>query len=76
MRVAPELDRLIKKLKGGASRRRTGARSLSDPFARIVAKAPAIVQPPSQGCEASNGDGLDARSGEIVDMVQAGIIDP
>jgi chaperonin GroEL len=78
MRVAPELDGLIKKLKGAA---RQGAelvqRSLSHPFACIVANsgrdsAAAVAQV----AKGSNGHGFDARSGETVDMVKAGIIDP
>jgi chaperonin GroEL len=78
MRVAPELDGLIKKLKGGAKQ---GAqlvqRSLSHPFACIVANsgrdsAAAVAKV----AKASNGHGFDARSGETVDMVKAGIIDP
>ena len=78
MRVAPELDALIKKLKGAAKQ---GAilvqRSLSHPFACIVSNsgrdsAAAVAQV----AKASNGHGFDARSGETVDMVKAGIIDP
>src|SRR5450432_2711042 len=78
MRVAPELDDLIKKLKGGAKQGATLVqRSLSHPFACIVANsgrdsAAAVAQV----ANASNGHGFDARSGETVDMVKAGIIDP
>jgi chaperonin GroEL len=78
MRVAPELDGLIKKLKGAAKQ---GAalvqRSLSHPFACIVANsgrdsAAAVATV----AKATNGHGFDARSGETVDLVKAGIIDP
>ena len=52
-------------------------RSLSHPLACIVANsgrdsAAAIAKV----AKASNGYGFDARSGETVDMVKAGIIDP
>ena len=78
MRVEPELDGLIKKLKGGAKQ---GAvlvqRSLSQPFACIVTNsgrdsAAAIAKVANAG----NGQGFDARTGETVDMFKAGIIDP
>jgi chaperonin GroEL len=78
MRVAPELDGLIKKLKGAAKQGATLVqRSLSHPFACIVANsgrdsAAAVAKV----AKASNGHGFDARSGETVDMVKAGIIDP
>jgi chaperonin GroEL len=78
MRVEPELDGLIKKLKGDAKQ---GAvlvqRSLRQPFACIVANsgrdsAAAIAKI----AKADNGHGFDARTGETVDMIRAGIIDP
>ena len=52
-------------------------RSLSHPFACIVANsgrdsAAAVAKV----AKATNGHGFDARSGETVDMVKAGIIDP
>ena len=78
MRVAPELDGLIKKLKGAAQQGATLVqRSLSHPFACIVANsgrdsAAAVAKV----AKATNGHGFDARSGETVDMVKAGIIDP
>src|ERR1700730_13474705 len=78
MRVAPELDGLIKKLKGAAKQGATLVqRSLSHPFACIVANsgrdsAAAVAKV----AKATNGHGFDARSGETVDMVKAGIIDP
>jgi chaperonin GroEL len=78
MRVAPELDGLIKKLKGAAKQ---GAilvqRSLSHPFACIVANSGRDSEAAvARVAKASNGHGFDARSGETVDMVKAGIIDP
>jgi len=78
MRVASELEGLIKKLKGSAMQ---GAvlvqRSLSQPFACIVANsgrdsAAAVAKV----AKAANGHGFDARTGETVDMIKAGIIDP
>jgi chaperonin GroEL len=78
MRAAPELDGLIKKLKGAAKQGATLVqRSLSHPFACIVANsgrdsAAAVAKV----AKATNGHGFDARSGESVDMVKAGIIDP
>jgi chaperonin GroEL len=75
MRVSPELDALIKKLKGSAKQ---GAvlvqRSLSQPFACIVSNsghdsAAAVAKV----AKAGNGHGFDART---VDMIKAGIIDP
>ena len=78
MRVEPELDGLIKKLKGGAKQ---GAvlvqRSLSQPFACIVTNsgrdsAAAIAKVANAG----DGQGFDARTGETVDMFKVGIIDP
>jgi chaperonin GroEL len=78
MRVAPELDGLIKKLKGAAKQGATLVqRSLSHPFACIVANsgrdsAAAVAKV----AKATNSHGFDARSGETVDMVKAGIIDP
>jgi chaperonin GroEL len=78
MRVAPALDGLIKKLKGAAKQGATLVqRSLSHPFACIVANsgrdsAAAVAKV----AKATNGHGFDARSGETVDMVEAGIIDP
>ena len=77
-KVAPELDGLIKRLKGSA---RQGAellqRSLSMPLFYIAANAgmngKAEVARVAKG---KNGHGLDARSGDLVDMFKAGIIDP
>jgi chaperonin GroEL len=78
IRVAPELDGLIERLKGSA---RQGAqlvqRSLSQPLACIVANcgrdgAAAVAKV----ARAGNGQGFDARSGATVDMIEAGIIDP
>lgn len=78
IRMAPELDGLIKRLKGSA---RQGAelvqRSLSQPLACIVANcgrdSTAAVE---KVVKASNGYGFDARTGTTVDMIKAGIIDP
>ena len=78
IRMAPELDGLIKRLKGSAKQ---GAelvqRSLSQPLACIVANcgrdSAAAVE---KVVKASNGYGFDARTGTTVDMIKAGIIDP
>jgi len=78
IRMAPELDGLIERLKGSA---RQGAelvqRSLSQPLACIVANcgrdSTAAVE---KVVKASNGYGFDARTGTTVDMIKAGIIDP
>jgi chaperonin GroEL len=78
IRMAPELDGLIKRLKGSAKQ---GAelvqRSLSQPLACIVANcgrdSTAAVE---KVVKASNGYGFDARTGTTVDMIKAGIIDP
>lgn len=78
IRMAPELDGLIKRLKGSAKQ---GAelvqRSLSQPLACIVANcgrdSTAAVE---KVVKASNGYGFDARTGTTVDMIEAGIIDP
>jgi chaperonin GroEL len=78
IRMAPELDGLIKRLKGSAKQ---GAelvqRSLSQPLACIVANcgrdSTAAVE---KVVKASNGCGFDARTGTTVDMIKAGIIDP
>jgi chaperonin GroEL len=78
IRVAPELDGVIERLKGSA---RQGAqlvqRSLSQPLACIVANcgrdsAAAVAKV----VKAGNGHGFDARTGATVDMIEAGIIDP
>jgi chaperonin GroEL len=78
IRVAPELDGLIKRLKGSAKQ---GAelvqRSLSQPLACIVANCGQdSVAAVAKVTKAGNGHGFDARTGATVDMVKAGIIDP
>ena len=78
LKAAPELDQMIKGMKGSA---RQGAellqRALSRPLFYIAANAgldgEAEVAKIAKG---SNGHGLDARNGTMVDMVSAGIIDP
>lgn len=78
LKIAPQLDELIKGLSGS---KKQGAellqRSLSMPLFYIAANAglngAAEVTKVSKG---TNGHGLDARNGTLVDMVTAGIIDP
>ncbi len=78
LKTAPQLDHLIKGMKGSA---RQGAellqRALSRPLYYIAANAglngEAEVTKAASGL---NGHGLDARNGTFVDMMSAGIIDP
>ncbi len=78
VKIAPELDGLIKKLKGSAKQ---GAElvqhALSQPLFRIAANCGLDGQAEvAKVAKAKNGHGLDARNGETVDMFKAGIIDP
>jgi chaperonin GroEL len=78
LRVAPQLDGMIDRLKGGT---RQGAellqRALSRPFFYIAANAGLNAEAEvTKVAKASNGHGLDARNGASVDLVEAGIIDP
>jgi len=78
IRVAAELDPLIKRLEGSA---RQGAElvqhALSRPLGCIVANcgrdSDAAI---AKVAKAVNGHGFDARTGATVDMFKAGIIDP
>ena len=78
LKTAPQLDHLIKGMKGSA---RQGAellqRALSRPLYYIAANAglngDAEVTKAASGL---NGHGLDARNGTFVDMMLAGIVDP
>ena len=78
LKTAPQLDHLIKGMKGSA---RQGAellqRALSRPLYYIAANAglngEAEVTKAASGL---NGHGLDARNGTFVDMMLAGIVDP
>ena len=78
LKIAPQLDTLIKTLDGS---RRQGAellqRALSRPLFYIAANCgldgEKEVAKVSSG---SNGHGLDARTGGLVDMMTAGIVDP
>jgi chaperonin GroEL len=78
LKIAPQLDKMVKGLTGS---KKQGAellqRSLSMPLFYIAANAglngAAEVAKVSKG---TNGHGLDARNGTLVDMVTAGIIDP
>ena len=78
LKTAPQLDHLIKGMKGSA---RQGAellqRALSRPLYYIAANAglngEAEVTKAASGL---NGHGLDARNGTFVDMMSAGIVDP
>jgi chaperonin GroEL len=78
LRAAPQLDRLIGELKGGAKQ---GAellqRSLSRPFYCIAANAGLNGDAETTKAAAGENDhGLDARNGTSVDLIEAGIIDP
>ena len=78
LKAAPALDALIKKLKGST---RQGAelvqRALSQPLFRIAANCGLDgAAEVAKVAKSSNGHGLDARSGKMVDMFAAGIIDP
>ena len=78
LRAAPELDGLIKSLKGSA---RQGAellqRALSRPLFYIAANAGLNGEAEvTKAAKALNGYGLDARNGSTVDMISSGIIDP
>ena len=77
LRAAPQLDRLVSELKGGA---RQGAellqRSLSRPFYCIANAGLNGDAETTKAAEDKNGHGLDARNGASVDLVEAGIIDP
>ena len=79
MRVAPELDGLIKKLKDSAKQGEPllVQRSLSQPFACIVANSGRdSAAAAAKVAKVGNGHGFDARTGETVDMIEAGIVDP
>jgi chaperonin GroEL len=78
LQIAPELDALVDQLSGSE---RMGAEilqsALEQPLAAIAANCgldPVAVVARVKG--ASRGFGLDARSGKVVDMLAAGIIDP
>lgn len=78
LRVSSALDKLAKSAKGDV---KTGIElvrtALSKPLERIAANAGYDPQDKVRQVAAASGPtGLDARSGEIVDLVAAGIIDP
>ena len=78
LKVAPKLDGLIGKLKGS---KKQGAellqRALSRPLYYIAHNAGLDGEAElARVAKAKKGFGLDARSGAIVDMFKAGIIDP
>ena len=78
LKVAPELDGLIKRLEGGA---RQGAelvqRALSQPLFCIAGNCGLDgAAEVAKVARAANGHELDARSGKTVDLFKAGIIDP
>jgi chaperonin GroEL len=78
LRAAPALDPLIASLTGSA---RQGAellqRALTQPLFRIVANCGLDGETyVNKVAKSYNGVGLDARTGSMVDLVQAGIIDP
>jgi len=78
LKVGPQLDGLIKGLKGSA---RQGAellqRALSRPLFYIAANAGLDGEAEvAKAAKGKNGHGLDARNGASVDMMKSGIIDP
>jgi chaperonin GroEL len=78
VRAAPALDPLIGSLTGSA---RQGAellqRALMQPLFRIAANCGLDGNTyVNKVAKSHNGVGLDARTGSLVDLVQAGIIDP
>jgi chaperonin GroEL len=78
VRAAPQLDRLIGELSGS---RRQGAQLLQHALARPLFKIAANSgldgdAQVSRVAKSENGIGLDARTGELVDMYKAGVIDP
>ncbi|MGH8596693.1 MAG: TCP-1/cpn60 chaperonin family protein, partial [Gammaproteobacteria bacterium] len=78
IKTLPEVDKVIKELSGGA---REGAevvrRSLTQPLACIAhnsgADSASVV---NKVIAAADGVGYNARTGELVNMMEAGIIDP
>ena len=78
LKIAPTLDATINDLKGSAKQ---GAemlqRALSRPLFYIAANAGLDGEAEvTRAIRGRNGHGLDARTGEAVDMVKSGIIDP
>ena len=78
LKIAPALDGLIKSLSGSAKQ---GAqlvqRALSHPLYCIAANCGLDGKAEvAKIAKSSNGHGLDARNGKMVDMFTAGIIDP
>ncbi len=78
LKVAPQLDSLVNSLKGST---RQGAellqRALSKPLYHIATNAGLDGETQvAKAAKASNGLGLDARTGAFVDLVSAGIVDP
>jgi chaperonin GroEL len=78
IRAAPALDPLIASLTGSA---RQGAellqRALTQPLFRIAVNCGLDGKTfVNEVAKSHNGVGLDARTGSMVDLVQAGIIDP
>ena len=78
LRAAPQLDEMIGALSGA---RRQGAellqRALSRPLFYIAANAGLDGEAEvARARGARNGQGLDARNGALVDMIEAGIVDP
>ena len=78
VRAAPQLDALIGKLSGSA---RQGAQLLQEALASPLAKIATNrgLDGAAQVARVAKSEinvGLDARSGELVDMYKAGVIDP
>lgn len=78
LRAAPSLDKAIKGAKGGV---RSGLQivreALQKPLERIAKNSGLDGAAIVQRVLAAKGDsGFDARSGSLIDMVEAGIIDP
>jgi chaperonin GroEL len=78
IRIAPELDALIKKHEGGV---RIGIEllqsALSQPLLAIAANSGLDAKAQLKRVQGAKGAmGLDARTGDLVDLIEAGIMDP
>lgn len=78
LRVLPALDKCAKSVTGGVARGVTlVSEALRKPLERIASNAGLDGQEKVRLVLAAKGNtGLDARSGEIVDLAKAGIVDP
>ena len=78
VRAAPKLDRLIGQLKGS---KQQGAQlvqhALTRPLAKIASNSGLDGESEvARVTRSNNGHGLNARTGELVDLYEAGVVDP